>query len=141
MYALTRGSIRSGVQNGDHTRFTVTVPTPGSAFSTRSASLMISGPLGQPGEVSDMSTATSLPSTRTSYTSPRSTMFRLRSGSFTLRSASFACSRLTSAKAAPLPGVTGGGGGPPPAAPGGGGGGGGGAGGGGGGRPGGQGRG
>src|ERR1700704_6287877 len=33
-------------------------------------------------------------------------MLRLRSGSFTLRSASLACSRLTSAKAAPLPAGT-----------------------------------
>ena len=38
-----------------------------SEFSFRSASPMISGPLGQPGDVSDMSTSTSFPfTTRTS---------------------------------------------------------------------------
>ena len=66
MYALTLGSMRSGDQKGVHTRLIVTSPTPGSAFSMRSASPMISGPLGHPGEVSDMSTSTSLPIRRTS---------------------------------------------------------------------------
>jgi hypothetical protein len=66
IYARTLGSIRSGDQKGVHTRLIVTVPTPGSACSARSASPMISGPLGQPGEVSDMSTSTLLPETRTS---------------------------------------------------------------------------
>ena len=53
-------------QKGVHTRLIVTAPTPGSAFRERSASPMISGPLGHPGEVSDMSTSTSLPISRTS---------------------------------------------------------------------------
>src|SRR5688572_9474828 len=63
-YALTRGSIRSGVQNGDHTRLTDTSVTPGRVFSWFSASDMISGPEGQPGDVSDMSIDTAEPSTR-----------------------------------------------------------------------------
>src|SRR5215213_3868504 len=66
IYARTLGSIRSGDQKGVHTRLIVTVPTPGRAFRMRSASPMISGPLGHPGEVSDMSTSTSLPIRRTS---------------------------------------------------------------------------
>src|SRR5581483_2174192 len=63
MYALTRGSILSGVQNGCQTRLIVTSPTPAIARTARSTSPMICGPAGQPGDVNVMSTCTSLPST------------------------------------------------------------------------------
>ena len=38
MYALTRGSMRSGVQGGDQTRFMTTSVTPGSPRNCCSAS-------------------------------------------------------------------------------------------------------
>lgn len=66
MYARTRGSMRSGVHAGLHTRLTTTSPTPGIVRSSFSASPMISGPDGHPGDVSDISTRTSLPATVTS---------------------------------------------------------------------------
>lgn len=90
MYARTRGSMRSGVQGGDQTRFICTSVTPGRVRSCCSASPMISGPDGQPGDVRLMSTRTALPSTAMSYTRPRSTMLRFSSGSFTRRRASLA---------------------------------------------------
>src|SRR5213080_451409 len=61
--------------------------TPSSARITLSASFVIIGPAGHPGEVSVMLTSTSPPTTAMSYTRPKSMMFMSSSGSFTCRKA------------------------------------------------------